>query len=110
MWGIIKLELYKGTKWPSRPDPWVARITDHDERFGYKRNFVNGIDDYTYASTSGARGIWRYFALRPSVYEINEIVSWRYSRRYFVIVDNNGDWFEVEQSEVDEWLKNNTSE
>ena len=85
--------------------PWVARITDLDDHYGYQREFVEGIRDYTYATSTGARGIYIYYALKPGLYEVNERISWQHSRRYFCrVVDD--DIEEIPETEVLRCLQN----
>jgi hypothetical protein len=112
LYGVIKIELIKGSgRRQSRPEPWVARIKNFDGVYNYKRDFIASyVDDYSHTSKSGARGIYRYFALPPGVYEVYKAISWRHNKRYFVYVDKNGDVSTISKDQVDEWLKNATSE
>ena len=87
--------------------PWVARITGFDSRFGYHREFIDGVRDYTQSTSTGARGIFIYYALRPGLYEVNERISWHRSRRYFCRIEDT-DIQEVSENEVLECLRNAT--
>lgn len=89
--------------------PWVARIHGFDNEYGYQRDFVRFKRDYSGASSTGNRGIWRYYALEPGLYQINQRISWGSVRRYFTMVKDDGSCQELSQSEADEWLQKNTS-
>lgn len=68
--------------------PWVARITGLDDRHGLAREFERGLRDYRQADSTGSRGVWLTFVLRPgTVYEVHELVSWQRERRYFCRVE-----------------------
>jgi len=60
---------------------WVARL-----KRGGEREFLEGFRDYTFATSTGSRGIFIYYSLVDGVYEVNERTSWTKSRRYFVLV------------------------
>lgn len=69
------------------PGPWVARITGPDPRFGFAREFLRGQKDYSEANSVGSRGVYLYFALPPGIYEVNDLVSWKRTDRYFCRVE-----------------------
>lgn len=108
MYGVWPAELINGSGalYPPRPRPWVARLTALDPRWGFVREFVKGVHDYTYARRTGSRGIMLYFALAPGYYEVYRAISWRHDERYFIQVDDNGDWRKISREEVIECLKN----
>jgi len=68
--------------------PWVARITGFHNQYGFVREFVTGMRDYTHANSIGSRGIYEYFALSPGIYEVNECVKLGKNRRYFIRVQD----------------------
>ena len=111
MYSLIKAELINGAAWASRPRPWVARLICLDPRWTFRREFVNGIPDYTVARKSGGRGIWLYFALAPGFYEVYRPVSWneRRDERFFIRVDEQGEITTMDKQEVIECLKNAAS-
>lgn len=92
----------KGMARPSLK-PWVARLTGLDSRYGFKREFVRGVKDYSEATGLGARGVYEYIVLREGVYEINERVSWNRARRYFIRVEES-EIEEISKEEVVQWL------
>lgn len=94
MRAVLKLELigvdcgarYYGYMGFDKSKPWVARLLGMDDKFGFKREFVNGQRDYSNASGTGARGIYAYYPLKDGIYEVNERTSWKSVRRYFIRV------------------------
>lgn len=62
--------------------PWVARIVDTHDHYGFAREFVQSFRDYRNASRSG-KGVMHCYFLTPGLYEINEIRSWKHTDRYF---------------------------
>lgn len=66
--------------------PWVARLTQLNDRHGFDREFLTGMRDYSLANGSGSRGIYEYWALPEGFYEINECVKLGVNRRRFVRV------------------------
>lgn len=113
MHGVIHLEWIKGSgralahKPP--PKPWVARLTGLDPVHRFSREFVRSVMDYTDARPSGARGIYLYFSMSPGLYEVFQPVTWKKSRRFFIRVDEAGDWVEIERKEVEFCLENGCS-
>ncbi len=84
---------------PARPAPYVARITGVGGRLGIVREFVRGRKDYSAANSTGSRGIRIHYMLPPGVYEVQEILSWRDARRYFVRSDG-GRLAEIDREEA----------
>lgn len=69
--------------------PWVAEITGLDPQYRYKRAFLSGQKDYSEANSIGSRGVYVYYHLEPGrVYEVNELVTWTRTRRYFCRVEH----------------------
>lgn len=89
--------------------PWVARLTGLDAHFGFVREFVRGQKDYSEATSSGSRGIYFYYALKPGLYEINERVTWKRARRYFARVVDDKTLIELSREEVMRCLQNGAS-
>jgi hypothetical protein len=90
--------------------PWVARILGFDDQYGYKREFARFHRDYSGASSTGNRGIWRHYALEPGVYEVNRRLSWKHVRREFLFVDDDGSLCEISREDVEAWLRSACSE
>lgn len=80
-------------------DPWVARITGLDNKFGFCREFVNGEKDYSLANSVGSRGVYLYFALSPGIYEVFEKLAWKQHRRFFIRVENDT-YSEISKAEI----------
>jgi hypothetical protein len=111
MYSVLSAEYIKGSAWASRPKPWVARLTALDTRWGFTREFIKGVSDYTHVNGKrGGRGIYIYFAMPPGVYEVYYPISWKHDRRYFARVDEKGNITEITRDEVIECLKNASSE
>lgn len=68
--------------------PWIARITGTDPTYGLARTFLEGQIDYSQANSVGSRGVYLHFFLEDGVYEVSEHVSWKRTRRYFIVVHN----------------------
>lgn len=85
--------------------PWVARITGRDPKYVYRREFIVGMRDYSKANSVGSRGVYEYFALPDGVYEVNERVTWKRTRRYFIRVEN-AEITEIVREDVERWLEN----
>jgi hypothetical protein len=88
----------------ARPQPWVAKIVGTNTKFGLERQFVKGRKDYSTASSSGQRGVMMHYLLEPGIYEIQEILSWSKSRRYFARSEA-GRLVEIDREEVDRCLR-----
>lgn len=84
--------------------PWVARITGYDDHFGFARRFIRGSINYTEADSSGNRGVYLYFFLWNGIYEVNERISWKNVRRYFIKVDGPR-ITEITREEVSQWIR-----
>lgn len=88
--------------------PWVARLLGHDPKYRYKREFVNGLVDYSTARfRRSLRHCRIYWTLPEGVYEVNEPLDPRDRGRYFIRVAN-GDYDVITREEVDECLKSVT--
>lgn len=84
--------------------PWVAQITGFDHKYGYARTFIYGQADYSQSNGNGSRGVFLRFYLRPGLYEVNERISWKHVRRYFIRVENTT-ITEITREEVETWLQ-----
>lgn len=103
-------ERYQGYLGRDKSKPWVARLTGLDEQYGFKRDFMRAPCDYSRASGTGARGIYKYYALEPGIYEVNERTSWKSVRRYFIQVHDDATYTEIGHEQVMSWLQSDTSE
>ena len=111
MYGVIGIRLIVATggTWSSRPRPWVARLTGLDSTYGFAREFLRPVYDYTHATRKG-KNTMVYYHMAPGVYELYYPVSWRHEERYFARVDEQGEIHRIERDEVIAWLPNATSE
>lgn len=80
---------------------WCAEITGFDSKFKYARKFLRYKKDYSEANSKGSRYVYGIFMLEEGKYY--EAKGWNY-RSFFTC--KNWKTVEVDQSEVDEWLKN----
>ena len=95
----IRLIVATGSVWSSRPHPWCARITGINHQWGYQREFVKPVHDYTYASRKG-KNTYVYFFLAPGLYEIFYPISWKHDTRYFLRVNDDGTETRLSKDEV----------
>jgi len=83
----------------------VARLRGLVPHWGFQREFVRGVYDYTYARGKyGGRGIYIYFALAPGFYEVYRPISWRSDQRFFICVADDGEWHKIKREEVERCL------
>lgn len=79
---------------------WVAEITGKDAKYGLKREFLDGVRDYSRANSVKSRGVYTEFELEEGkIYEISERCSWKRTERYFVKIEN-GKKVEIKKDEV----------
>jgi hypothetical protein len=52
--------------------PWVARITGPDRKFGFHREFLCPMKDYSRSNGKESRGVYLVFALRDGYHEVRE--------------------------------------
>jgi hypothetical protein len=88
--------------------PWVACLRGLDEKYGFAREFIVGMRDYSQANSIGSRGVFEYFALGNGLYEVNECVRLGRARRYFIKVEDL-EITEITREEVEEWLLRNAA-
>lgn len=86
--------------------PWVARIKGLHKLYEFDREFMQAQRDYTEASSTGNRGIWLYYALKPGIYEINERLTWNRKERYFARVVDDSTLERIGKDEVIVCFKN----
>lgn len=111
MYGVLAIRLIVGSsRWPSRPKPWVSRITGTNSQFGLAREFIRPVYDYTYASKGTGKNTHAYFALPPGIYEVYYPTSWKHEYRGYIEVDEQGDLHDITREDVDTCLKNTISE
>jgi len=85
---------------------WVAQITGDDSKYKYARRFLRGKKDYTHANRKGSRGVFVYYLLESGyVYDVKKSSK----RRFFCIVDDQGDIVEVDKDFVDQWIKDHSA-
>lgn len=104
---IPRMERYADMMGRDRSRPWIARITGLDEKYGFAREFLRGQKDYSQANSTGSRGVYVYFPLKAGIYEVNERLSWKNTRRYFCRVEN-AEIIEITKDEVVGWLTRNS--
>lgn len=64
--------------------PWVAKITGLSDKFGFQREFVKGVADYSQSSGNGNRGVnFRFVIEEGPIYERFYKRSWKSSEREF---------------------------
>lgn len=102
MYGVICCRWTRG----QGGTPWCARLVGFDPKYKFKREFVSGVYDYTYASQyNGRKTVLVYFNVPPGIYEVYDNINRSRSRRYFVRVDEDGSDIEINEDEATECLK-----
>lgn len=80
---------------------WVAEITGPDEKYGLKRSFLRCKLDYSQSNSKGSRGIFaEYILSQGKIYEVKSQETWSRFRRYFCIVNSNGDIMEIGEDDA----------
>lgn len=87
--------------------PWVARIEGFDGQYGLARDFITGNKDYAAASGKGNWGVFLYYWLAPGIYEVNQRMSVKCARRYFLQVRDHETAEEITKEQVEKWLQEN---
>lgn len=87
--------------------PWVAEITGRDDKFGFKRQFLEGKWQRRDSNGAQSRGVMLEFCLESGrLYQVHSFVSWRKTDRYFCIIE--GDLIKrLSENEAMEWLRKN---
>lgn len=101
--GVVDAECIwgSGRTMTPRKNPWCARLLGIDERWGFRREFINGVFDWTHANGKrGGRGVRLYFVLRPGIYEFWYPVSWKHDSRDYLSVDIDGSVTKITKEEV----------
>lgn len=84
------------------PAAWVAEITGADPKYKYARHFFKFKKDYRKSNSVGSRGIYAEYILESGkIYEVKE-----HKKRYFCTVNDDGDIIKMSESEVQEWIRN----
>lgn len=104
MYGVWKAEIFAGRM--AKPLSWVARLTGYSPRFGFRREFLWGIRDYSYGQDHHSRGVYFYWFLPPGVYDTYRHISWKHDERQYIRIDDRGCIHEITKEEADSWLKN----
>jgi len=110
MRAVLKLERFDNVGYAqymghNKSNCWVARLLGLDDKWGFAREFVHGQADWSCAKMTGSRGIYVYYALLDGIYEVNERISWKHVRRYFICVKDT-EINEIKREEVLQWLTN----
>jgi hypothetical protein len=85
---------------------YVALITGLDDRYGFKRAFIEPKKDYSKANSIGSRGVlYNYFLEHDKLYEVQHYHSWSRSERYYCVVNNDQE-LKLNKDEAIKWLKN----
>lgn len=113
MRAVLKLERFDNVGYArymgrDKSNCWVARLIGLDEKFGFAREFMRGQADWSQAKMTGSRGIFMYYPLTPGIYEINERLSWKHTRRYFIRVDDDIIITEITREEAIRCLTSDT--
>lgn len=87
--------------------PWVAEITGRDEKYGFKRIFLEAKWLRRDANGAQSRGVMLEYRLEPGkLYQVHSFVSWRKTDRYFCVVDGDA-ITRLDENEAMAWLRKN---
>ena len=85
---------------------WVAEITGFDPKYKYCRKFLKYKKEYSRSNSKGSRGIMAEYILESEhIYQVKSQTSWKNVRKYFCIVNENGDIIEISEEEVSNRFK-----
>jgi hypothetical protein len=102
--GRKEIDAYKfGTK---QHVPWCAKIIRYRVDGRFDREFIDGQRDWRDSNSTGSRGIFVYYALRPGLYEINSPETWRRVDRYFARVVDDSTLERISKEELIRCLQN----
>jgi hypothetical protein len=105
MKAFIRGEIFSTSDLHPYSDTWAAEIVGVDAIYKFKRKFIRGKKDYSYASGSG-KGIFLEWVLESGrIYEISRKASRKYSERLFCTVTDEGIIQNLSEEEVIECLK-----
>lgn len=84
---------------------WVAEIIELDEKWKFKRKFIDGKKDFSNANKRASRGVYLFYTLSPyKIYDVSSPISNSYTDRYYCRIENNQE-IRMSEQEVKEWLK-----
>ncbi len=84
---------------------YVAEVQRRDDGDGTWLRYLRPKIDYTKSNGTGSRGVYAHYILESDrLYKVKELLSWNRSRKYFCIVSDLGDIFELTDEDVEEWL------
>jgi hypothetical protein len=87
--------------------PWVAKIIGTDPKWGLKREFCQGIKDYSGSNSVGTRGIKTVWLIsEPGIYEYNLPQSWKSTDRNFVEILADGTDQSIDKIEIAKRFQN----
>jgi hypothetical protein len=85
--------------------PWLAEITGLDDKYKFKRTFLNGSIDFSESNKSGNAGVKLYFIIEDDkIYQLREKSGKKEFKYFFKMV--NGEEVKLQEEEVIECLKN----
>lgn len=84
------------------PSGWVAEISGFDHVYKYKREFLRFKKDYSRANRKGDRVFAEYILESGKIYDVKK----NGKNRFFCIVTDEGLIKKLDESEVEEWLRN----
>lgn len=92
-----------------KPGVWQITgfgLAPDDDALGipFQMRPVSGQIDYSQANSVGSRGVYLYYALTPGAYLVHERTSWRHTRTYYLLVEDEMKR-EVTREEVVAWLQ-----
>ena len=109
MYGVWRAELIRGNSMTHpKGRPWCAHLLGLDPNYGFRRDFLYGMPDYTYGEEHHTRGVYLYFHLPPGLYETHRAISWKHCERAFWRVDEDGQLHSIEREEVIACLRNDS--
>lgn len=84
---------------------WVAEIVGPDDKWKFKREFLNGKVDFTHANKRASRGVYIQYLLEPNrYYDVSSPMSNKFTDRYYCKVGRD-EVIRVDEMEVLDWVK-----
>lgn len=86
------------------PRPWLAKIVAVCDVYGFEREFLKPVPDYSHGQHHHTRGVYWYWFVDDGVYQLDKPISWKHRERVFLRACG-GEVAEITKDEVMECLQ-----